>query len=612
MDDKKYKDILLKISVNLLDRDVEAIKFYYSKQIGDADLERITTPIKLIQILEQRMLLGIDNYNSFVEVLTKIGRNDLVIYFFEISNSPNKDSNISFKKDLLRMSAELKKFYLNYYGKIGELQPLLKASANVDLIQKFIDLCIVDAVNAQIDAYFSVERKEFLEKQIRYTPIPYSDIFMKEKPVILISGIAGIGKTWLLRKCLLDWSNDLIWKNVELVFYLECRILNSYANISNINELLNIFYKDIVNDFKFSSHTALFIIDGLDEFKYFNELLNPSLTSTLIVKVLREIQKYKHVIAGRVYAIDQYQSISTEHSDKLTIQVMGFNENGINNYVENHVIEEKKEFVKTTLKESSIAKAMASVPFYLSSMCKIISDSKKIDTNSFLTMTDLYTNIFLYFLRKHIIKNNKLIYEIMEDSSNKKYILNICKIAYKMFVNNKIIFSKDEIQAFINDFDKNEGNFFGFIERIETDLGCYYQFAHLTIMEFCASVYAYNCLSSDEIMANERLKISCLSMICGLANKNPNSLLKFLVNLDSSKKHYKESSFLFSILDRLSESDDYKDRDLFIECFYESQSSFNDEIKSIVDQGEWIWGGEWIFRLTMEKLLTLLLAKIIS
>ncbi|XP_047131591.1 NACHT, LRR and PYD domains-containing protein 3 [Hydra vulgaris] len=487
------------------------------------------------------------------------------------------------------MSAELKKFYLNYYGKIGELQPLLKASANVDLIQKFIDLCIVDAVNAQIDAYFSVERKEFLEKQIRYTPIPYSDIFMKEKPVILISGIAGIGKTWLLRKCLLDWSNDLIWKNVELVFYLECRILNSYANISNINELLNIFYKDIVNDFKFSSHTALFIIDGLDEFKYFNELLNPSLTSTLIVKVLREIQKYKHVIAGRVYAIDQYQSISTEHSDKLTIQVMGFNENGINNYVENHVIEEKKEFVKTTLKESSIAKAMASVPFYLSSMCKIISDSKKIDTNSFLTMTDLYTNIFLYFLRKHIIKNNKLIYEIMEDSSNKKYILNICKIAYKMFVNNKIIFSKDEIQAFINDFDKNEGNFFGFIERIETDLGCYYQFAHLTIMEFCASVYAYNCLSSDEIMANERLKISCLSMICGLANKNPNSLLKFLVNLDSSKKHYKESSFLFSILDRLRKSYERKyHHDLFIECFYESQSSFNDEIKSIVDErGEW-------------------------
>ncbi|XP_047131694.1 uncharacterized protein LOC124810606 isoform X4 [Hydra vulgaris] len=502
----------------------------------------------------------------------------------EISSSPNKDYTVTSNKDLLRMSADLKKFYLEYYGKIGELQPLIKASADVDLIQKFVDLCIVDAVNAQlersVDAVFSVERKKFLEKQVLYTPIPYSEIFLKEKTVILISGIAGIGKTWLLRKCLLDWSNSLIWKNLELVFYFECRILNSYANISNINELLNIFYKDIVNDFKFSSHTVLFIIDGLDEFKYFNELLNPSLTSTPIVKVLREIQKYKHVIAGRVYAIDQYQSISTKHSDKLTIQIMGFNENGINSYVKNHVVKGKKKFVKTTLKESPIAKAMASVPFYLSSMCKIISDSEKTDSNSFSTMTDLYANIFLYFLREHIIKINKLIYEIMEDSSNKNYILNICKIAYKLFVENKIIFSEGEIQDFYSDFDRKEGNFFGFIERIKTDLGCYYQFVHLTIMEFCASVYAYNCLSSDEIMANEKLK-SCLSMICGLSNKNKNSLLKFLVNLTPSKKCNEKSSLLFFILDRLSKS---YDNDLFIECFYESQSSFNDEIKSIVDE----------------------------
>nr|XP_047131659.1 NACHT, LRR and PYD domains-containing protein 3-like isoform X2 [Hydra vulgaris] len=593
MDDKKYKDILLKIAVNLLDRDVEAIKFYYSKQIGDADLERITTPFKLIQILEQRMLLGIDNYSSFVEVLTKIGRNDLVIYFFDISSSPNKDSTVSSSKDLSRSSAILKKYYQKYYWKINELQPLIKAPVDVDLNQKFVDLCIVDAVNAQVerskDAVLSVERKKFLEKQMNYTPIKYSEIFTKEKSVLLISGIAGIGKTWLLRKCLLDWSNGLIWKNIELIFYLECRRLNQYSNISNINELLNVFYKDIVNDFNINSHTALFIIDGLDEFKYFNELLNPSLTCNYpIVNVLAEILKYNHVIAGRVYAIDQYQSISTEYSDKLTVQIMGFNENGINNYVENHVMEEKKKIIKAILKESSIAKAMASVPFYLSSMCKIISDSKDMDLISFLTMTDLYANIFLYFIRKHIIKNNKLVHEIIEDSSNKRYILNICKIAYEMFVNNKIVFSKKEVYAFIGDFDKNEDKYFGFIEKIETDLGSYYQFAHLTIMEFCASVYAYNYLSSDEIMVNERLK-SCLSMICGLANKNQNSLIKFLVNLNPSTKSSEESLILYSVLDRLSDR-----RDLFIECFYESQSSFNDEIKSIVDKRKWcIFIDDW-------------------
>ncbi|XP_047131495.1 NACHT, LRR and PYD domains-containing protein 3 isoform X1 [Hydra vulgaris] len=471
---------------------------------------------------------------------------------------------------------------------------MIKAVANVDLIHKFVDLCIVDAVNTQMDAVLSVERKKFLEKQMSYTPLSYSEIFMKESSVILISGIAGIGKTWLLRKCLLDWSNGLIWKDVELVFYLECRMLNQYQNVSNIYELLSVSYKDIVNDFNISSRSALFIIDGLDEFKYFRELSNPRLKCNYpIVNAIAEIQKYKHVVAGRVYAINHYQSIYPEHNDKLTIQIMGFNENGISNYVENHVMEKKRKVVKETLRESPIAKAMASVPFYLSSMCKILSGSKKVlgDTKSFLTMTDLYANIFLYFLRKHIIKNNKLLYEIMEESSNKSYILNICKIAYKLLIENKVIFSKEEIQDFISDFDKNEGNFFGFIERIDTDLGCYYQFAHLTIMEFCVAVYAYNCLSCDEIMANEKLK-SCLSMICGLANKNQNSILKFLVNLNPSKKSYKESLLLYFILDRLSKSKDDKDyHDLFMECFYESQSSFTDEIKSIVDIRKWgiIW-----------------------
>nr|XP_047129572.1 NACHT, LRR and PYD domains-containing protein 12-like [Hydra vulgaris] len=217
-----------------------------------------------------------------------------------------------------RASAKLKKFYLKYYGKISELQPPLKAPANVDLMHKFIDLCIVDAAKTQMDTVFSVKRKEFLEKQMSYTPISYSKVFMKENNVISISGIAGIGKTWLLKKYLLDWSNDSIWESVEFVFYLECRRLNQYENISNINELVNVFYKDIMNDFIISIHTSLFIIDGLDEFKYFNKLLNPKLNYP-IVNVLIEILKYKHVVASRVYAIDQYQSISTDHSDKLTI-----------------------------------------------------------------------------------------------------------------------------------------------------------------------------------------------------------------------------------------------------------------------------------------------------
>ncbi|XP_065658243.1 protein NLRC5 isoform X2 [Hydra vulgaris] len=554
------------------------------------DQENIKINLKAYSMLTKWLQMNdsptLDELKTALKEMKRVDLIRLVDEFTNSSNPLDVASRANVNKDISEVCTALKNYYLKYYGKINELRPLLKTPASVDLIQKFVDLCIVDAYNAQIDVVCSNERKQFLKKQMSYTPIPYSEVFMSEKSVILISGIAGIGKTWLLRKCLLDWSNNLIWNNVELVFYLECRRLNQYQNVSNINELLNVFYKHILNDFDISKHTTLFIIDGLDEFKYLNELLNPNLSCTFpFVNALAEIQSYKHVVAGRVYAIDKYQNIYPEHIDKLTIQIMGFNQNGVENYVENHVIEEKKEVVKATLKESPIAKVMATVPFYLSFMCKIISDSSKIYTTSFLTMTELYANIFLFFLQKHIIKNNGSVYEMMANENNKKYVLTICKIAFELFIENKFVFSKEEVLLFINNFNEVDESLFGFIERVETHLGYFYQFAHLTVMEFCASVYAYNCLRIEEIMDNKKLK-SCLSMICGLGNKKKYILLKFLVNLNPSKQSKEESSLSVSILDRLSQSNKgfNEDFNFFYECFYESQSSFTDEIKSIVDE----------------------------
>ncbi|XP_065641662.1 uncharacterized protein LOC124809590 isoform X1 [Hydra vulgaris] len=92
MDDREYRGFP-NIADYLFDRDVEKIKFYYSKEIGDADLKRITTPIELIQTLEDRMLLGNGDYISFVEVLRKIGRNDLAGYLTWKSDT-RKNENI--------------------------------------------------------------------------------------------------------------------------------------------------------------------------------------------------------------------------------------------------------------------------------------------------------------------------------------------------------------------------------------------------------------------------------------------------------------------------------------------------------------------------------------
>ena len=422
-----------------------------------------------------------------------------------------------------------------------QLEHNLINPTNVELLNKFVELTVVDAKDAERDYVHIAEREFFLRRQMSYKPIKYYEVFSKEQPLLLISGIAGIGKTWLLRKCLLDWANGNIWRDVDLVLLLECRKLNQYQNIDNINELLKVFYKDMFKEWDVGKHfSILFVIDGLDEFAYLDELinhnpLNPSKQFN-IVNVLADalnIQKHKCIVAGRVEAILQYKSKVRECKDKLTIQIMGFNDNGINEYVER--VGEGKEAIKNVLKSSHIAKAMASVPFYLSAMCTVIGSSTFSDLCSFFTMTELYSCIFIYFLQKHINKNNEPVYKMMEKESSKQFILKVCKIAWHLFNRGKVVFSQKEIKAIVNDIDEIEIDHLGFIEKIESQLGIQYQFVHLTLMEFCASIYAHIILSPDEILSSKKLR-SCLSMICGLKNESERGFVRFLASLKNSNE----------------------------------------------------------------------------
>ena len=422
-----------------------------------------------------------------------------------------------------------------------QLEHYLINPSNVELLKKFVELTVVDANEAERDYVHIPEREFFLRMQMSYKPIEFYEVFSKERPLLLISGIAGIGKTWLLKKCLLDWANGNIWRNVDLVLLLECRKLNQYQNIDNIKDLLKVFYKDIFKEWDVCEHfSILFVIDGLDEFAYLDELinhnpLNPSKQFN-IVNVLADalnIQKHKCVIAGRVEAILQYKSKVRECKDKLTIQIMGFNDDGINGYVER--VGKGKKAIKNVLKSSPIAKAMASVPFYLSAMCTVIGSSTLSDLCSFFTMTELYSCIFIYFLQQHINRNNEPVYKMMEKENSKQFILKVCKIAWHLFNQGKVVFSQKEIKGIVNDIDKIEIDHLGFIEKVESQLGYQYQFVHLTLMEFCASIHAHINLSPDDILKNNKLR-SCLSMICGLKNESDRVFVRFLANLKNSNE----------------------------------------------------------------------------
>ena len=447
------------------------------------------------------------------------------------------------------MREALKKFYLKTFEKMDEIVHNKKNPTRVELLNKFVELTVVDAEEVEKDTVNIPELKLFLQKQKNYKPIEFNEVF-NDLTLLLISGIAGIGKTWLLRKCLLDWASGSLWKNEDLVLHLECRKLNQYETISDINEVIQVFYKDIFKGCNvYKDFSILFVIDGLDEFAYLDELVNhdwPNPSKYSIVDALADalnIEKHKCVVAGRVGAISLYKDKLTEGIEKLNIQIMGFNENGVNEYVEK--TNYKKEAIKHVLKSSYIARAMAPVPFYLSAMCTIIGTSKLSDSYSFFSMTELYCCIFLYFFQKHVWKSNQPVYKMMQSEDSWQYILSVCKVAWHLFNLGKVVFSQKEIKEIVKDLDNVENELFGFIEKVESQLGYQYQFVHLTLMEFCASVHSHIYLSPEEIISNKRLH-SCLPMICGLKNENEGCFVRLLANLRKSNEE--KNSLLNAVL----------------------------------------------------------------
>ncbi|NP_001267803.1 NLR type 1 [Hydra vulgaris] len=543
--------------------------------------------------------------NELKNALQTMEKNDLMktLEDLQIRSSKEIEKSNLVKTDFL--SDALKNFYLETYKTIEEIQPQLNKPYQVNFLDKFVDLYVVDEVEVQKDAINIAELDQFLKKQMSYTSILFEK-HLKDLSLFLISGIAAIGKTWLLRKFLLDWSNGFIWKNIDLVFYLECKQLNLYENISNINELLDVFYKDILKgynislDFMQSKPSIMFIIDGLNEFKYFDQLISNTHCSSQeipILNVFTEIYKYKAVISGRVNTISQYENVVTRYKDKLTIRVMGYNENGIKYYLRNNLIKKTKRRVKTMLKESSIAKTMAKVPFFLSCMCTIVADLKVKYNFINLTMTDLYAYNFLYFFQRHIFnENHEPIFKIMENNLNKQCILNICKMAYIFFIENKTTFSDIEIQTFISGFDQIESGLLekvflmksGFIEKIETNFGYHYRFCQTAMIELCVSVHAYYSYSGKKIMENQKLK-DCFSIIYGLLNTNENSFIKYLANLTNSNTEKISLNHVIDVIPKEINCDrEYQDKQkLFMQCFFESQATITDDIKASIDERKW-------------------------
>ena len=404
-----------------------------------------------------------------------------------------------------------------------------QVNTDVNLVMRTVELSIeaTDTFDKNCN-----EWEYFLQKFNNYKITSLNDVFSKQPQILLLSIIDDCGRTSFLQKCLYFWAKGLLWKNADFVLYFKFKKLNEFCQVSSIRELINKFYKNILKglDIVFLQAPIMFIIDGLDEFIYLNQLCYHNSSNNLpIVNTLVQILSARYsqcILGGRVEAILRCCSLVRKFENIMHIQIMDFSNFGLRNFFGYSLLcETLRNGLENLITCPPVAKALLSVPFNLTAVCSVFSLSTC--SYSLKTMTELQTLIFLHFLQQNSNTKESL-YQLM--TINKSHILKVCKVAYNLLKEKKMMASQAELVAVL---DENGVELFGFI--IKSDLSHQYQFIHPILMNFCASIHLYFYKNPQKIFEHEKLR-SCLPVACGLLYNNGRNFVSLVSQLQVHHK----------------------------------------------------------------------------
>ena len=376
--------------------------------------------------------------------------------------------------------------------------------------------------------------------------IQHNDIFKhpsgENTPVrtVLTTGIAGIGKTFLVYKFILDWAEGRANQDVHLTFPFTFRQLNllrgrrfRFAELVHkcIRESRDI--KEEALDYIFTKLQAsgntnydkskfklLFVLDGLDESRLqldFGDKEECSVDEPLLVnELLALLIKGKLLPSARLWITTRPAAANQIPLDFVDIvtEVRGFTDTQKEEYFRKRFRDEEvAERIICHIKTSQSLHIMCHIPVFCwitaTVLKQMLGEGERNEIPQ--TLTEMYTKFLVFQLKQTAVK--------YDTDKNIKIIQALAKLAFHQLEGGNLIFYEKDLKnsgihlceasvysgVFTEIFKEEDG-------LTEDKMFC---FVHLSIHEFMAAVFVILSLFNDkeDVMAGPQTPLQHLKML---------------------------------------------------------------------------------------------------
>nr|XP_020481909.2 NACHT, LRR and PYD domains-containing protein 3-like [Labrus bergylta] len=411
-------------------------------------------------------------------------------------------------KDVLRRRSESMLFYNTRHGE------------KILFSEHYVNLLLVDGhqgldIKRHEVLTFGQKRLSLQQKSAVHRKITPGEIFLSpngSRPVkkVLVTGVAGIGKTILVQKMLFDFGGNKNCLTFDFVIHMTFRDLNLINKPTSFREMVlrkNRHLAKELDNILANDNNLLIILDGFDEFRHyrscevdvfvsepdedadvvevFGSLMLGELLPNASVLLTSRPAAINHIPVG---CIDRFVLIS----GFSLAEVQDF----FSRYFQDRALADR---MFAVVSANDLMLTLCYIPAFCYIVCCILKESKELGGPSPKTMTDIYVQYLVALLRSHTQARAETFFQEQQAGANQQLsdtVLKLGRLAFKKLMEHQTLFySSDPDVAAV----KGCSLVSTFLDKtVAQEPGCteeVYSFAHLTVQEFFAAVY---CAVTDQ------------------------------------------------------------------------------------------------------------------